>query len=376
MFEQLRTLMMAHIPEEPVLPVVVGLCLIVIMVLVLPFISKRVEENLELFFLIMGVAAVTVSGLWNLELVIDAMKAPVVIGSVPVGIFQVALIFGLLIHFYNKAFCNSILFIASKLGWKPFVFLLILFLSLICSVISIIVTAVLLSEIIAALPLQKKDKIRFAVVACFSMGLGAVLTPVGEPLSTIMVSKLSGPPFHADFIFPFRTFGVYVLPGIAILSFFGANFIARGMDIKGMACPIEYTESLKNVILRAIKVYFFVAALVLLGEGMKPLIVWYIVHVHAGFLYWINTISAILDNATLTAMEISPEMKLSQITAVIMGLLVAGGMLIPGNIPNIVAAARLKINMKEWAIIGVPLGAIILLAYFLVMLPLFLNGAG
>jgi predicted cation transporter len=87
-------------------------------------------------------------------------------------------------------------------------------------------------------------------------------------------------------------------------------------------------------------------------------------------------VSAILDNATLTAMEIGPTMQLPQITAIIMGLLIAGGMLIPGNIPNIVAAGRLKINMKEWAVIGVPIGLVIMAVYFLILLPSFINGAG
>lgn len=369
----LSPVLMAHIPDEPVLTTVIGLCLIVLMVLVLPFVTKMVEENLELFFLIMGVCAVTVAGLWSWDLVIEAVKAPVEIGSVPVGIFQVVLVFGLLIHFYNKAFCRAILTIASKLGWRLFTFLLIFILAIICSLVSIIVAAVLLSEIIAALPLHKTDKVKFAVVACFAMGLGAVLTPVGEPLSTILVSKLSGEPFHADFFFPIRVFGVYVLPGVLLLSIFGAFYIGRGINLKNFSHEIEYTESLKSVILRAIKVYFFVAALVLLGEGMKPLIVWYIVHVPSWILYWINMVSAILDNATLTAMEIGPTMALSQIIGIIMGLLVSGGMLIPGNIPNIVAAARLKINMKEWALIGVPIGLIIMAVYFVIMLPLFLN---
>jgi predicted cation transporter len=346
------------------------------MVLILPFITRRVEENLELFFLIMGVCAVSVAGLWNWELVIEAVKAPVVIGSVPIGIFQVVLVFGLLIHFFNQAFCRGILFIASKLGWRLFTFLLILLLGIICSVVSVIVTAVLLSEIIAALPIHKMEKVKFAVVACFAMGLGAVLTPVGEPLSTIMVSKLAGAPFHADFFFPLRVFGIYVLPGILVIALFGAFFIGRGIDLKHFSHEVEYTESLKSVILRAIKVYFFVAALVLLGEGMKPLIVWYIVHVPSWILYWINMVSAILDNATLTAMEIGPTMALSQIIGIIMGLLIAGGMLIPGNIPNIVAAARLKINMKEWALIGVPIGLVIMAVYFIIMLPLFLGAGG
>ena len=368
------TMLMSHIPDEPVLSITAGLCLIVVMVLVLPFVVKKVEENLELFFLIMGACAVTISGLWSLELVIDAVKAPVMIGSLPVGIFQVVLVFGLLIHFYNRAFCKGILNIATVLGWRLFVFLLILVLGVMCSLVSIIVTAVLLSEIIAALPLPKKEKVRFAVVACAAMGLGAVLTPVGEPLSTILVAKLAGEPYHADFFFPLHLFGVYVLPGIAALSVFGAFFIGRGVDLKATGSNVEYSETLRSVIMRAVKVFLFVAALILLGEGMKPLIVWYIVHVPSWLLYWINMLSAVLDNATLTAMEIGPTMALSQITAIVMGLLIAGCMLIPGNIPNIVSAARLKINMKEWALTGVPIGLVLMTVYFLILLPLLLGG--
>jgi len=76
---------------------------------------------------------------------------------------------------------------------------------------------------------------------------------------------------------------------------------------------------------------------------------------HQG-LYWVNTISAIVDNATLAAAEIGPSMGLLQIKSALMGLLLAGGMLIPGNIPNIIAAGKLKIRSSEWAAFGVPLG--------------------
>lgn len=365
-----------QIPEEPVLYIVLGLCLITLLVLVLPFMVRKVEENLELFFLLMGVCAVTVSGLWSWELVTEVLKAPVVIGSVPIGIFQVVLVFGVLIHYFNKQFCRGILTLASKMGWRWFTFILTLVLGLLSSVISIIMAAVLLSEIIAALPLDKKEKIKFAVVACFAMGLGAVLTPVGEPLSTILVAKLAGPPFHAGFFFPLQVFGLYVVPGVVIIALFGAFYIGRNVDLKHFSHEVEYSEMLKGVVLRAVRVFMFVAALVLLGEGMKPLIVWYIVHVPAWILYWINIVSAILDNATLTAMEIGPTMLLPQITGIIMGLLIAGGMLIPGNIPNIVAAGRLKISMKEWAVIGVPIGMVIMIAYFLILLPSLLSAPG
>jgi predicted cation transporter len=366
-------LLMTHIPEEPVLYIVLGLCLITLLVLILPFISKRVEENLELFFVIMGVCAVTVSGLWSWGLVIEALKAPVVIGNVPVGIFQVVLVFGLLIHYFNQSFCRAILTVASKLGWKLFVFLLITVLGILCSVITIIMAAVLLAEVVSALPLERKEKIKFVVVACFAAGLGAVLTPVGEPLSTILVNKLSGAPYHAGFLFPLEVFGIYVIPGVILIALFGAFYIGRNVRLEKFSHEVGYSGTLKTVIERSFRVFLFVAALVLLGEGMKPLIIWYIVHVPSWLLYWINILSAVLDNATLTAVEVDPSMALSQITGIIMGLLIAGGMLIPGNIPNIVAAGRLKISMKEWAVIGVPIGLVIMAVYFLILLPHFLS---
>jgi len=120
--------------------------------------------------------------------------------------------------------------------------------------------------------------------------------------------------------------------------------------------------------MRAVKVYVFIAALILLGEGMKPLMIWYLDKISPWGLYWINTLSAVLDNATLTAVEIGPTMALSQIISATMALLIAGGMLIPGNIPNIVAAGRLKINMKEWARIGIPMGVVIMLTYFVALI--------
>jgi predicted cation transporter len=42
-------------------------------------------------------------------------------------------------------------------------------------------------------------------------------------------------------------------------------------------------------------------------------------------------------------------------------------MLIPGNIPNIVAAGRLKISMREWAVLGIPIGTVILVVFFVIL---------
>jgi predicted cation transporter len=88
-------------------------------------------------------------------------------------------------------------------------------------------------------------------------------------------------------------------------------------------------------------------------------------------LYWVNMISAALDNATLAAIEINPSVQGGKLVAVMLSLLVSGGMLVPGNIPNIIAAKHLGIGSREWARYGVPLGLGLLSAYFLVWLVMF-----
>ena len=129
----------------------------------------------------------------------------------------------------------------------------------------------------------------------------------------------------------------------------------------------DYNETVKDVIMRAVKVYVFIAALVLLGEGFKPLILEYFIQIPSGILYWVNMVSAILDNATLCAAEIGPALSEIQIRSILMGLLLSGGMLIPGNIPNIISAGKLGITSKEWARLGFPLGIVAMAVYFVVI---------
>ena len=119
--------------------------------------------------------------------------------------------------------------------------------------------------------------------------------------------------------------------------------------------------------IRAGKVYLFIMALVFLGEGFKPLILEYVVRIPSEALYWANTVSAVLDNATLAAAEIDPQLSEIQIKSALMGLLIAGGMLIPGNIPNIISAGKMGITSKEWARYGVPLGFVILVIFFVIL---------
>ena len=101
-------------------------------------------------------------------------------------------------------------------------------------------------------------------------------------------------------------------------------------------------------------------ALIFLGAGFKPLIDAYVIQLPSQVLFWVNMISAVLDNATLAAAEIGPTLTEAQIKSALYGLLIAGGMLIPGNIPNIIAAHTLHIKSTEWAKLGVPLGLVLM----------------
>lgn len=355
------------------LTVSIGLFVIFVVVLLGPFLSRKIEDSLEAFLFGCGAAAVTISNLWSLELVEEAILAPVDSGrifGIPVGITQAVLLAGLVVYYLRAQICNGIRRMAEKLSLSIFIFILVAVLGILSSVISAIISSIILVEMVNALPLERRSKIELTIIACFSIGLGAALTPIGEPLSTIAVSKLGGEPYHADFFYLFRLLGIYIVPGVIAFGLAGMILVGRKKRTAGeetiasWECPME---TLRDVIIRAVKVYVFVMALILLGGGFKPIIDWYFVLIPAEVLYWVNMVSAILDNATLTAAEIGPALTELQIKSALMALLISGGMLIPGNIPNIISANKLGIRSREWARFGVPMGIIAMLIYFLVI---------
>ena len=358
------------IPPQPEPELAAALGLILVLVLVLPFASKKVEENLEPFFLVMGLAGIGVNvaaGVLNdhevlVKIFKTAATTPVSIAGLPIGITQAVLGFGLLFYYYDEKLREGIRWIIRRLGLPVMAFTVTLILGLTSSVISVIVSAVILAEIVASLPVERRAKVEYSVIAAFALGMGAALTPIGEPLSTIAISKRG-----AEFDYLIRLLGPYVIPGVVAISLYAALRMKSARIVE--AGEAEYRESLRNVVLRAVKVFIFVAALELLGTSLLPLTVWYFSKMETWMLYWVNTISAAVDNATLTAAEISPPpyMTDEQVKSALMSLLISGGMLIPGNIPNIVVAGRLRISMREWARIGVPIGLVLLIAYFLVL---------
>jgi predicted cation transporter len=332
----------------------VGLFIILLLVLFLPFSVKRIEHNLEIFLFVMGIAAASISGMMNLHLIEKALIDPI-------NITLAVLIAGLVCKWGQVQLEKSILWINRILSPRIFFGLTVIILGLASSIITAIIAAIVLVIIINVLPLDRKSEIRFTVLACFSIGLGAALTPIGEPLATITISKL-----NEDFFYLLKVIGPEVISAVVIFGILTILLVKPHDSTDGLTSE-QKVESYKEILIRSAKIYLFVMGLTFLGHGFEPLINEYILGLHPMLLYWINMISAILDNATLAAAEISPAMDQSTIQAVLMGLIISGGMLIPGNIPNIIAAGKLNITSKEWASFGVPVGLITMAVYFVVL---------
>jgi predicted cation transporter len=337
----------------------VALFAILALVLFLPFLVGKVEENLEIFLFTMGILAVTASSQWAWPLVEEALVEPIKITAA-------VLAAGLLFKFLRPALRKAVDASVSAIGIKAFAFAIVLLLGLFSSIITAIIAALVLVEVIDCMRLDRADEIKLVVVACFAIGMGAVLTPLGEPLATIVISKLKGKPYEAGFWFLFEEFWHFVLPGVVAFAALAAVIVKKGPEDGTL--QEDSAEGVKDVLLRTAKTYFFVMALVFLGSGFKPIIDAYISKLPPEGLFWLNSISAILDNATLAAAEVSPSMSREQLAFALLGLIIAGGMLIPGNIPNIISAGKLKIKSKEWIAVGVPIGVVAMIVYFVVLL--------
>ena len=337
---------------------IIGLTIILILVLILPF-TKLVERNLEVFLFIMGVASILVSQVLSWDLLSEALIHPI-------NITIAVLAAGLLFKWFQGPIEKGVLGLSRAMPYRLFIALFVIVLGLISSLITAIIAAIILVSVIGVLKMDRKSEIRLVILACFAIGMGAALTPIGEPLSTIVVSKLD-----EDFFYLLRLIGGYIVPGVIVFGVLAAFMVKSRQDSVGNLAQesksVE-TESYGEIILRSFKIYLFVMALTFLGAGFQPFIERYLLDLNPLILYWINMISAVLDNATLAASEISPAMDSTTIRAILLGLIISGGMLIPGNIPNIIAAGKLKITSLEYARFAAPVGLIAMVLYFIVIL--------
>ncbi len=328
---------------------VAGLLVVFLVVLFGPVLIKPIEQNIEVFFLVVGALAALIGGQWGPALLRAAVTEPI-------ALTLAVLVFGVIARLGRPLLDRGIRQLIKITSARWIYFGLIVVLGLLSSIITAVIAALVLVEAIAMLRLDRHSEIAAVVLACFAIGLGAALTPVGEPLGTIAIAALK-----VDFWYLARLLGPMVIAAILIVGAISLWLPAK----HGHSLHADrHKDSWGEIALRAGKVYLFVAGLVGLSWGLRPLVDRYISVMPQWALFWLNSISAVVDNATLTAAEIGPSLSHAQQRGVLMGLLISGGMLIPGNIPNIIAAGRLGITSREWARVGLVTGFPLMLLCF------------
>ena len=337
----------------------VELVILVAIVVLAPLLFPKVSENLEAFLFAAGLLAATLTSSWSLRLLRDALVGPLTITGAVLGA-------SFLFYLLQRPLEAGVSRLRARLGLRPLVFALVAVVGLLSSFVTAIVASLVMVEAVERLKLDARNERLVAVLACFAIGLGAALTPFGEPLAAVAISKLSGEPYRAGTWFLLRTLWPFVIPGVLVSSLLSVVLLRRDGAAAVPEGPDE-RETPVSVLLRTGKVYIFVVGLILLGAAFTPVVDRFVGSTSYLALFWANITSAFLDNATLTAAEIVPAMSQKQIVASLMGLLIAGGMLVPGNIPNIVAAGRLKIDSRAWARIGIPVGLAMMVVMFAVL---------
>ncbi|MGB9132242.1 MAG: DUF1646 family protein, partial [Methanosarcina sp.] len=122
--------------------VLIGFLVIFLAVLLGPFKIHIIEENLEVFLFICGVAAMTISGFvelpgtetgWRMEIIEEALTSPLHVGDIfgiPIGIFQIVLVVGLVIYKWHDPIHKAIRKMTDALSPKIMAFILIAVLGL------------------------------------------------------------------------------------------------------------------------------------------------------------------------------------------------------------------------------------------------------
>lgn len=324
--------------------------LVIVAVLLGPVLIKPIEREVEFFFLVIGLITAALMGQFNMALVRGALLDPLPFTAA-------VLFFGAAFRLFADHLDRLLGRIVRVTDPRILCFCLSLVLASLAPLVTPVVSALVFVEAISLLGYDRSVEVAATVLACFAIGIGAGLTPLGMPAIAVVLRSL-----NADFWYLINLLGWFVVVGVAIASV-PILFLpfASGEPMQ----TVRPKDSWMTVLAaRPGRVYVFIAGLVALSDGLRPVVNAYVHRIPESLLFWMNTLSAVLDNSTLAAVEISPSLNMSQQRAALLSLLISGGMLITGNIPNVVAASRLRITSREWARIGVVVGVVLLILCF------------
>ena len=332
------------------------LAIVVVNLLIWPLVSKWVENHLEVFLLLVGAAAVTIAGGWSHKFIYQTLNAPV-------NVAFIVLVVSVIFNYYSR-YIFRVLFILFRYLEPQYSFAVLVFLlGMTSSIFSVTVAALVLAEVLQVVNLERDQTVKVTVYACYAIGMGAVLLPLAEPLGLVIYNELAAGPHKADFFFMLRHFFWWIMPAIALMAL-AAGYAVRNANTQVQLHIREDKEDYKSMLRRTWHIYMFVAALHLISTGLRPFAQHTIAHLSGKILFWANSASVIIDNATLAAIEVTPNVSLPDLMFMVIGLAAFGSMLIQGNLPNIVAAEKLGIKSREWARVAVPAGLVLMSGYF------------
>ena len=265
---------------------------IVILILLLfgPLAVHFIEENIEAYIFVIGVVATLIGAGFDRDLVLKAAEEPILI---TLAVVIAGILFGFTREWLDGLFAR----LRSRVSRPVLAAISVFVLAILSGVITAIIAALVLVEMVGLLRLDNERLNRVTVAACFAIGLGAALTRVGEPLSALAASALNLP-----FTGLFYLLGPWILPGVAAASLL-AGIFARGGYQEPVA-RLSVRETPLTPVIQAVKVYVFVAGLVLVSHAYAATAERIVDALSNDALFWINSVSAALDNATLVALEV------------------------------------------------------------------------
>ena len=330
-----------------------GAAIVILTLLLLgPVLVSRIERNLEFYCLALGVLAISIGPGFSVPLILTAIRVP---AGICAAVIAAAIVFGIVRADLDAAIRKLEVRIPRSILTAATIFTI----AALSCVVTVIVAALLLVEVIAILRFDEERRARVTVAGCFAVGMGSALTPLGGPLATLAAHGLG-----KDFFGLMNLLAPWVIPGVIAASILAGVFASGGKIL-----PREGTlvlRSNRDMIVQAAKVFAFIAGLVLISQAYGELVGKVVARLGNNALFFANTVSIALENSTLVALEIH-NMSPERARMAIMSLLVSGGVMIPGNIANIISAGALRIRSGEWAKTGLPMGIAMLIVYFVLL---------
>jgi predicted cation transporter len=236
--------------------------------------------------LLVGLVTACVMSQLNTSLVWAALSEPL---SFTLSVLVFGPTFRLLRDYLDQLFSRLI----QTLDPRIVCFCLLIVLGFLAAFITPVASALVFVEAISLLRCDRRVGIAATVFACLAIGFGAGLTPLGMPGIAVVLRSL-----HAGFWYLALLLGPVIVAGV-ILAALPTLFLPFASSRRVDAA--EEKDSWNLVLLiRPGKVYIFIAGLVALSDGLRPLVDAYIHRLRIGLLFWMNTISAVVNNSTRT----------------------------------------------------------------------------